>query len=209
MKLSKLQMEQPQPCAACLKRYLPSAGTSSTRHLSNVVYALCQAPQVIRRQHQAALQQLVPAFMEKRADANAQDISNVLYGMADSGQQWPEEAVQQLLSVFVSQLHQVKPQNVSNSLWAVAKLGQQVPSAQLQQLLIALVNQLHQAKPQNLSNALWAVAWDNRCLQGSCSSCWMHLWLSCSRQIRRTWLIRCGQWQPWGKWCHQDGCSSC
>jgi hypothetical protein len=150
MKLSKLQVEQPQPCAACLKRYLPSAGTSSTRHLSNVVYALCKAPQVIRQQHQAALQQLVPAFMEKCAEANAQDISNVLYGMADSGQQWPEEAVQQLLSVFVTQLHQVKPQNVSNSLWAVAKLGQQV--------LIALVNQLHQAKPQNLSNALWAVA---------------------------------------------------
>jgi flagellin-specific chaperone FliS len=124
-----------------------------------VVYALCKAPQVIRRQHPAALQQqLVPAFLEKCADANAQDISNVLYGMADSGQQLQEEAVQQLLAIFTSQLHQAKPQELSNTLWAVATMGQQVPAGQLQQLLAAFISQLHQANPQNVSNKLWAVA---------------------------------------------------
>jgi hypothetical protein len=139
--------------------YLQFAAADSTRNLSNVVYELCKAPRVIREQHQAALQQqLVPAFMAKCAEANAQDISNVLYGMADSGQQLPEEAVQQLLAIFVSQLHQAKPQELSNMLWAAAKLGQQVPSAQLHQLLGAFVGQLHQAKPQEVSNTLWAVA---------------------------------------------------
>jgi hypothetical protein len=159
MRLSKLKVQQPQPYDDCVQRYLQKAATSSTRYLSNVVYALCTAPRVIRQQHQAALQeQLVPAFMAKCAEANAQDISNVLYGMADSGQQLPEEAVRQLLAVFVGQLHMAKPQNMSNTLWAVAKLGQQVPAEQLQQLLDALVGQLHQTKPQEFSNTLWAVA---------------------------------------------------
>jgi hypothetical protein len=159
LKLSNLHVRQPKPYAVCVRRYLQFAAADSTRNLSNVVYALCQAPQVIRQQHQEALQeQLVPAFMAKCAQANAQDISNVLYGMADSGQQLPEEAVQQLLAVFVSQLHQAKPQNMSNTLWAVAKLGQQVHAGQLQQLLDAVVGQLYQAKPQEVSNAVWAVA---------------------------------------------------
>jgi hypothetical protein len=159
MRLQKLKVQQPQLYAVCVQRYQQFAAADSTRHLSNVVYALCKAPEVIRRQHQATLQQqLVPAFLAKCAEANAQDISNVLYGMADSGQRLLEEAVQQLLNALVGQLHQAKPQNVSNTLWAVAKLGQQVPSGQLQQLLHAVVGQLHQAKPQDVSNTLWAVA---------------------------------------------------
>jgi hypothetical protein len=159
VKLYKLQVQQPPLYAACVQRYLQFAAADSTRHLSNVVYALCKAPKSIMRQHQAVLQQqLVPAFMEKCAEANAQDISNVLYGMADTGQQLPEEAVQQLLAVFARQLHQATPQAVSNTLWAVATMGQQVPAAQLQQLLNALVGQLHQVKPQDVSNTLWAVA---------------------------------------------------
>jgi hypothetical protein len=159
MKLCKLQVQQPELYNACVKRYLQFAAGDSTRNLSNVVYYLCTAPQVIRQQHQAALQQhLVPAFMAKSAEANAQDISNVLYGMADSEQQLPEEAVQQLLAVAVSQLHQATPQAVSYTLWAVATMGQQAPAGQLQQLLDALVGQLHQANPQDVANTLWAVA---------------------------------------------------
>jgi hypothetical protein len=107
MRLFKLGVQQPQLYDVCVQRYLQFAAADSARNLSNVVYALCKAPQVIRRQHQAVLQQqLVPAFLAKCAAANAQDISNVLYGMADSCQQLPEEAVQQLLAVFVSQLGQ-------------------------------------------------------------------------------------------------------
>jgi hypothetical protein len=159
MRLSKLKVQQPQLYAVCVQRYQQFAAADSTRHLSNVVYALCTAPEVIRRQHQATLQQqLVPAFLAKCAEANAQDISNVLYGMADSGQQLPEEAVHQLLAASVGQLHETKPQSVANTLWAVAKLGQQVPPRQLQELLTALVGELHQATPQNMSNTLWAVA---------------------------------------------------
>jgi hypothetical protein len=159
MKLSKLQVQQPQLYDACVKRYLQFAAADSTRNLSNVVYYLCTAPQVIRQQHHAALQQhMVPAFMANCAQANAQDISNVLYGMADSDQQLPEEAVQQLLAVFVRQLQQADPQGVANTLWAVATMGQQVPAGQLQQLLDALVAKLLHANPQNVSNTLWAVA---------------------------------------------------
>jgi hypothetical protein len=159
MKLSKLRVQQPQLYDSCVQRYLRFAAADSVRGLSNVVYALCKAPRVMMRQHQAALQQqLVPAFMAKCAEAIAQDISNVLYGMADSGHQLQDMAVQQLLAVFASQVNQAKPQEIANTLWAVAKLGQQVPSAQLQQLLGTLDRQLQQAIPQNLSNTLWAVA---------------------------------------------------
>jgi hypothetical protein len=157
LKLSKLQVQQPELSDVCVQCYLQFAAADSTRNLSNVVYALCTAPQVIRQQHQAVLQQqLVPAFMAKCADSNAQDISNVLYGMADSDQQLPEEAVQQLLPVFITQLHQAMPQAVSNTLWAVATMGQQVPAGQLQQLLDALVGRLHQGKPQKVSNKICA-----------------------------------------------------
>jgi hypothetical protein len=160
LKLSKLQVQQPQLYAACAHRYLPFAAADSARNLSNMVFALCKAPRSIRNlEHQAALQQeLVQAFVAKCAEANAQDISNVLYSMAASGQQMPEETVQQLLAAFASQLRQATPQNVSNALWAVAALGQQALSAQVQQLLNAFVGQSHQATPQSVSNALWAVA---------------------------------------------------
>jgi hypothetical protein len=160
MKLCKLQVQQPQLYDACVQRYLQFAAADSTRNLSNMVFALCKAPQSIRNlEHQAALQQqLVQAFVAKcAAEASAQDISNLLYSMAASGPQWPEETVQQLLAAFASQLHQATPQHMSNSLWAVAAMGQQVPSAQLQQLLNALVGQLHQAKRRDVSNTLWAV----------------------------------------------------
>jgi hypothetical protein len=76
MKLCKLQEKQPQLYAVCVQRYLRFAAADSTRNLSNVVYALCKAPPVIRQQHQAALQQqLVPAFLSKCAEANAQRTS--------------------------------------------------------------------------------------------------------------------------------------
>jgi hypothetical protein len=135
-KLYKLQSQEPNAYDVCLQRFLQLPRTPA-RNLSNVIYALCLAPAAIRQQHTAALQQqLVPAFVAKCAEANAQDISNVLYGMADSGQQLPQEAEQQLLAAFVSARVPVwaKPQEVSNTLWAAAKLGQQVPSEQLQRM---------------------------------------------------------------------------
>jgi hypothetical protein len=49
------------------------------------MYHLCWASQVVWRRHQALQQQLVPEIMSQRAEANEHDISNVLYGMADSG----------------------------------------------------------------------------------------------------------------------------
>jgi hypothetical protein len=159
-KVYKLQSQEPNAYDVCLQRFLQLPHTPA-RNLSNVIYALCLAPAAIRQQHTAALQQqLVPAFVAECADASAQGISNVLYGMADSGQQLPQEAVQQLLAVFVSRrvLLRAEPQNVSNSLWAAAKLDQQVPSEQLQRMLDAFVDMLQQCKPQNVSNTLWAVA---------------------------------------------------
>jgi hypothetical protein len=113
----------------------------------------------MRQQHQAMLQQqLLPAFLTKMQDAVPQEISNVLYGMAFSGQQLQQQQVEQLVTAFVGVLRQANPQNVANTLWAVATMGQQVPAGQLQQLLDALVDMRHQAKPQAVSNALWAVA---------------------------------------------------
>jgi hypothetical protein len=159
-KLSKLQVRESYAWAVCVQRFLQLPHIP-TRNLSNVIYALCKAPPLIRQQHTPELQQqLVPTFMSQHANANAQDTSNVLYGIAASGQQLPQEAGQQLLAAFVSQrvLVWAKPQEVSNTLWAAAKLGQQVPSGHLQQLLDAFVGKLQQAKPQAVSNTLWAAA---------------------------------------------------
>jgi hypothetical protein len=139
MRLPKLRCREPQPYADCLQRYLVCAPDDTARGLSNVMYALCKAPAAIQQQHQAALQQqLLPAFVQKLSAANPQDISNVLYGLAVSGQQLETRHLQQLLDAFASILPQAKPQDVSNVLWAVATMEQQVPSGQLQQLLAAL-----------------------------------------------------------------------
>uniref|UniRef100_A0A383VC34 RAP domain-containing protein n=2 Tax=Tetradesmus obliquus TaxID=3088 RepID=A0A383VC34_TETOB len=159
LKLSKLKCGDPRPYAACMQRYMRFYKSDSARHLSNVVYGLCTAPAAITRQHQAALQQqLMPAFVAKLPAVNAQDISNVLYGMAVSGQLFPDEVVQRLMAAFVDQLQHAKPQNVSNTLWAVATMGQTMPDWQLQQLLGVFVSILQQAKPQEVSNTLLAVA---------------------------------------------------
>jgi hypothetical protein len=159
MKLPKLRCRDQQLYVSCVQRYLQFAPGDSARHLSNVVYALCKSPPTIRQQQQAALQQqLLPAFLAKLSTANAQDISNVLYGMTLSRQQLEPGRLQQLVNAFVGVLQQAKPQNVSNTLWAVATMGQQVPEGQLQQLLGAFVSMLQQANPQNVSNTLWAVA---------------------------------------------------
>uniref|UniRef100_A0A383VGT6 RAP domain-containing protein n=1 Tax=Tetradesmus obliquus TaxID=3088 RepID=A0A383VGT6_TETOB len=158
-KLSKLSCGDPQPYAACVQQYMRLYKGDSARHLSNAVYGLCTAPAAIIRQHQAALQQqLVPAFISKVAAANAQDISNVVYGMAVSGQRLPEESVRRLLGAFVYNLRQTTPQPVSNMLWAVATMEHTVPAGQLQQLLDAFTSMLRQAKPQEVSNTIWAVA---------------------------------------------------
>jgi hypothetical protein len=110
-----------------MQQYMRFYRDSSARNLSNAVYGLCTAPAAVLKQHQAELQQqLVPAFVAERSAANAQDISNVVYGMAVSGQRLPKESVQQLLTVFTGQLQQAKPQNVSNVLWAMATMDQKI-----------------------------------------------------------------------------------
>ncbi|KAF6262208.1 hypothetical protein COO60DRAFT_1636071 [Scenedesmus sp. NREL 46B-D3] len=157
-RLSKLQCGEPEAYAVCVQRFLQLPLTPA-RSLSNVVHALCLAPPTIRLQQQATLQQqLLPALVAKCAEAGAQGISNVLYGVAKSGQQLPEEIVQQLLAAFAGQLQQATPQAVTNTPRAVASMGQQVPVEQLQQLLHAFVGMLQQAKPQEVTNTLWAVA---------------------------------------------------
>jgi hypothetical protein len=103
-------------------------------------------------------QDLLPGFVAKASTADAQGISNVLYGLAVSSQHLEDSQLQQLLAAFVDLLPLAKPQEVSNTIWAVATIGQQVSSGQLQQLLAALVDKLPQAKPQDVSNTLWAVA---------------------------------------------------
>uniref|UniRef100_A0A383VQ77 RAP domain-containing protein n=1 Tax=Tetradesmus obliquus TaxID=3088 RepID=A0A383VQ77_TETOB len=186
-KLSRVGCRDPQLYAACVQRYLQFAPADSARNLSNIIYALCKAPADTRQQHQAALQQqLVPAFMDKVLEANAQEISNVVYGLAVSKQRLLEKSVQQLLTAFVAELQQAnpqdmeqhvsmaqlqqllgalvsmvqqaKPQNIFNTFWAVATMEQTVPAGHVQQLLDAFVSMLHQAKPQEVSNTLLACA---------------------------------------------------
>jgi len=90
--------------------------------------------------------------------ANAQELSNTLLGVAKSGAALAPDQLQQLLSAFSQQLADLNSQDVSNTLWAVATIGQQVPAKQLQQLLSAFSRQFADAKPQEVSNTLWAVA---------------------------------------------------
>jgi hypothetical protein len=159
MNLPKMGCSDSQMYTACVQRYVMFAPGDSTRNLSNVMYALCMAPQAVTQQQQAVLQQqLVPAILAKVSAANAQDASNALYGMAVSGQDLPEEVVQQLVAAFIGQLRHTKPQEVSNVLWAVAKFKQQVPLEQRQQPLGAIIRMLQHAKSQEVSNTLWAVA---------------------------------------------------
>jgi hypothetical protein len=156
-KLSKLKCADEELYMACMKPYMRFAQGDSARNLSNVVYSLCTAPPAIKRQHLATVQEaLLPAFLAKLSTTNAQSISNVLYGIALSGQQLKPGQLQQLLDAFVA-VKQAKPQEVSNALWAVATMRQQVPAEQLQELLDAFLSMLQQAKPQELSNTLWAV----------------------------------------------------
>uniref|UniRef100_A0A383WDW8 RAP domain-containing protein n=1 Tax=Tetradesmus obliquus TaxID=3088 RepID=A0A383WDW8_TETOB len=158
-KLSKLKCRGPEPYAACVQKLMLFCEDAQARNLSNAVYGLCTAPATITWQHQAALQQqLVPAFVAKLSTAIAQSVSNVLYGMADSGQRLPEEVVRQLVAAFVGQLQHAKTQAVSNTLWAVAKIAGAVTSGQLQQLLGAFITMLQHATPQAVSNTLLAVA---------------------------------------------------
>jgi hypothetical protein len=158
MKLPKLRCRDQQLYASCVQRYLHFASEHTAWDLSNVVYALCKSPHTIRQQQQAAIQQLLSAFLNKLPAAAPQSLSNVLYGMAISRQQLEPAQLQLLLDAFVGVLQRAAPQAVSNTLWAVATLGQQLQDRQLQQLLYAFVSTLQQAKPQNVANTVWAVA---------------------------------------------------
>jgi hypothetical protein len=99
-------------------------------------------------------------FMQQlpSSQANPQDVSNVLYGLAKGDAAQAQPHLPQLMAVFVQQLQQASSQAVSNALWAVTTLGQQIEPEQLQQLVGAFTHILQQAKPQEVANTMWAAA---------------------------------------------------
>jgi hypothetical protein len=150
--------------AAAAVRRLPAAllEAGANRHTSkpvHVLYALCKTPADITLQYQAIItQQLLPAYVQKLAATKAQDISNVVYGIAVSGLGLDANTLQQLLAAFVGVRHTAAPQQLANTVWAVATMGQQVPAEQLRLVLDAFVGMRQQANPQELANTVWAVA---------------------------------------------------
>jgi hypothetical protein len=208
-KLSKLQCREQQLYADCLQRYLKMAPTETPRHQSNVMYALCKAPAEITQQYQAMIkQQLLPVFVQKVAAASAQDISNVVYGMAVSGLGVDANTLQQLLAAFVGVRQQAKPQDGANTVWAVATMGQQVPAEQLQLILDAFVGVCQQAKPQDVANTVWAVATMGQQVPAEQLQLILDVFVGMRHQFKpRTWPKLCGQWQPWGSRCQQSSCS--
>jgi cytochrome c556 len=124
--------------------------------LSNVVWACGKLQQHASEMYTSC----VAAFMQHltSSQANPQDASNVLYGLAKGDAVRAQPLLPQLLAVVLQQLPQASPQAVSNTLWAVATLGQHVQPEQLQQLVDAFTDMLQQAKPQEVANVMWAAA---------------------------------------------------
>ena len=147
------------PYSSCLSALLPQLQQADTRCLSNAIYAIAKAPATSRGQCWPHVeQQLLPAFLSKAADANTQDVANLIWAVASVGQQLPRGALQQLLAVLRNQVATATTQEIANSLWAVAKLGQHVPEKLLQGLLEGLTAKLPEGDSQHISIALWAAA---------------------------------------------------
>jgi hypothetical protein len=96
-------------------------------------------------------------FMQQIDQAGrAQQVSNVLYGVAKAGWQMEGGQVQQLLAALVRLLPDAKPQEVANSLWAAASMDGTVTAQHLQQLMQHLTSKLANASTQEVANSLWA-----------------------------------------------------
>lgn len=89
------------------------------RPLANIIHACAglQLPAVATR--------LLPLLLQpdKLAAAEPQHISNVLWAVANLGQQLDKGQLQAMLQRFVQVLPRATCQNISNTIWAVATLG--------------------------------------------------------------------------------------
>ena len=148
--------------SCCLGVFISKLQRADAQALANAIYAIATAPDDITRQQcwPVVKQQLLPAFTKAVADGQAapQNISNVLWGVAATGQQLPAEQLQRLLTGFVRVVGEAAPQAIANVILAAANLQQQVPEGQLQQLLEALADKLPIANPQHVSNTMWGAA---------------------------------------------------
>lgn len=127
------------------------------RLLSNVAYSLCMLPAAMQERYMPAVKDtLLPAFEQHLGHANAQDVSNFLYGIAKAAQQLDDKQVQQFVMQLKRNLTAADPQGIAITLWAVARMGKQVEEWQLNQLIDAFTDKLQHASPQDVGNILWA-----------------------------------------------------
>eukprot|EP00878_Enallax_costatus_P007039 GHUV01007377.1.p1 GENE.GHUV01007377.1~~GHUV01007377.1.p1 ORF type:complete len:273 (+),score=56.46 GHUV01007377.1:675-1493(+) len=157
---SKVQWEDMGLYDACLQHYIGSnMAEYGPRNISNVIYALCTAAEGLKPQlSDVARQQLVPAFVQLLHASNAQDISNVLYGLAGCGIVLKEVVVQKMIVRLLMVLDEAKLQAVANTLWAVATMEQNLRADQLKQLVGAVASNLSWARALDVSHTLWACA---------------------------------------------------
>lgn len=157
---SKVQCDDHGVYDTCLQPYLRgNIAEYGARNISNVIYALCTASEGLRPQlSTVALEQLVPEFMQQLHESNAQDISNVLYGLAGCGHVLGEALVQSMVVRLLSVVDEAKPQAVANSLWAISTMEHNLRVDQLKQLVAAVVKQLAWVRALDVSHTMWACA---------------------------------------------------
>lgn len=157
---SQVQCTDSELYAMCLQAYLSGTIVEyGPRNVSNVVHAICTAGDELKEPLLPIVkEQLLPGFMQQLPAANAQDISNVLYGLALCGQVLGEAIVQQQVVRLLAVVHEAKVQTIANALWAVATMEANLRVDQLQQLVGALCKQLSWAKALDVSHTLWACA---------------------------------------------------
>lgn len=127
------------------------------RQLSNIIWACC----LLRYTGTPLIPTCLTELTGKVDSARSlQDVSNVLYGLAESGLQVSENQMQQLIAAAGVQplLYTSKPQNTVNAIWAVAKMEHKLPEQQLQRMVAALLSNSPQLIPQDVSNTVWSLA---------------------------------------------------
>lgn len=121
-----------------LDQLLPSVQQRlPARHLSNIIWGCAYA------QHVPVMQALLPLFLQPSplGEANAVDISNVVWAVAERELQLGSQQLAGLLTAYSKQVDTAIPQGMSNVLAGVAKMQQQVPDDQLQLLVTAFLEQ--------------------------------------------------------------------
>ena len=133
---------------------------AETRTISKAIYAVATAPDS-NTQHQCwpfIEQLLLPAFLRLSNNADAFDLSNIVWSVGAMRQRLPAASVQLLIAELLARSDRVRPRYVSKVIIGVAKQGQWIPPEQLAPLLLCVMEKLDEGKPRDIFNVIYAMA---------------------------------------------------